>query len=71
MWRSSVERNKNGEFNWVDLSARDFEGQSRFYETLFGWKPTDMPLGEGMVYRMFKADGHTVAGMAQLSAELM
>lgn len=71
MWRSIVERNKNGEFNWVDLSARDFEGQSRFYEALFGWKPTDMPLGEGMVYRMFKADGHTVAGMAQLSAELM
>ncbi len=64
-----MERTKSGEFNWVDLSAGDFEGQSAFYEALFGWIPTDMPLGEGAVYRMFKADGHTVAGMSKLSPE--
>jgi uncharacterized protein len=69
MWRFVVERTKNGEFNWVDLSAGDFEGQSAFYEALFGWVPTDMPLGEGAVYRMFKAEGHTVAGMSKLSPE--
>jgi uncharacterized protein len=64
-----MERTKNGEFNWVDLSARDFEGQSAFYVALFGWTYIDMPLMEGAVYRMFKADGHTVAGVGQLPAD--
>ncbi len=66
-----MERAKNGDFNWVDLSAKDFEGQSAFYEALLGWTHEDMPMGAGMVYRMFKADGHTAAGAAQLSAEQM
>ena len=66
-----MERLKNGEFNWVDLSARDFEKQSAFYEALFGWSHTDMPFGDGMTYRMFKADGHTVGGGSQLSADMI
>ena len=66
-----MERTKNGEFNWVDLSAKDFEGQSAFYKALLGWTHEDMPMGEGMIYRMFKADGHTVGGAAQLSPEQM
>jgi hypothetical protein len=69
-----VERTKNGEFDWVDLSATDFEGQSKFYEALFGWTYTDMPFGElpgggPAIYRMFKSDGHTVAAVSQLPAE--
>jgi predicted enzyme related to lactoylglutathione lyase len=66
-----MERTKNGEFNWVDLSALDLEAQSAFYEALFGWSHTDTPSGEGMVYRMFAIDGHTVGGMSQLSADLV
>ena len=66
-----MERSKSGEFNWIDLSARNFEGQSAFYEGLFGWTHTDMPFGEGMVYRMFAADGHTVAGMSQLAPDMI
>jgi hypothetical protein len=26
-----MERSKTGEFNWVDLSARDFDGQGAFH----------------------------------------
>jgi predicted enzyme related to lactoylglutathione lyase len=66
-----MERSKHGEFNWVDLSARDFDGQSAFYEGLFGWTHTDVPFAEGMVYRMFAADGHTVGGMSQLAPEMI
>jgi predicted enzyme related to lactoylglutathione lyase len=66
-----VERTKQGEFIWVDLSAGDMEKQSAFYEALLGWSHTDMPFAEGMIYRMFKADGHTVAGMSQLSPDMM
>ena len=66
-----MERTKTGEFNWVDLSAKDFDGQSAFYEGLFGWTHTDVPFAEGMVYRMFAADGHTVAGMSQLAPDMI
>ena len=64
-----MERTKQGEFNWVDLSASQFEKQSDFYEALFEWSHIDVPFGEGMIYRMFKADGHTVGGMSQLSPD--
>jgi predicted enzyme related to lactoylglutathione lyase len=66
-----MERTKAGEFNWVDLSATDFEGQSAFYEGLFGWSHADVPFAEGMVYRMFSADGHTVGGLSQLSPDMI
>ena len=66
-----MERRKTGQFNWVDLSARDFDRQSAFYEGLFGWGHNDVPFGEGMVYRMFTADGHTVGGMSQLAVDMI
>jgi predicted enzyme related to lactoylglutathione lyase len=64
-----MQRTKTGEFNWADLSAGDLEGQTRFYEGLLGWTHTDMPYGQGMIYRMFQTDGHNVAGAAPLPPE--
>jgi predicted enzyme related to lactoylglutathione lyase len=78
-----MERSKPGEFNWIDLSARDFDAQSAFYEGLFGWGHTDIvppvaeleamgiPSAEGMTYRMFNSGGHNVGGMSQLSRDLI
>jgi len=42
-----MQRTKSGEFNWVDLSTKDFEDQSAFYVGLFGWTFDDMPYGNG------------------------
>ena len=66
-----MERTKTGEFNWVDISAKDFDAQSAFYEGLLGWTFEDVPFGEGQTYRMFYKEGHTVAGMSQLAPELL
>ena len=66
-----MERTKTGEFNWVDLSAKDMTAQAAFYQALFGWTFEDVPFGEGQTYRMFKKDGHSVAGMSQLSPEML
>ncbi len=66
-----MQRTKPGEFNWVDLSAHDFDKQSAFYEGLFGWTHTDYPMEDGMTYRMFSADGHNAAGMSQLSQDMI
>jgi len=66
-----MERTKTGEFNWVDLSAKDFDAQSAFYEALFGWTHTDMPFGEGQTYRMFYKGGRVKAAVSQLPPDLV
>jgi uncharacterized protein len=65
-----MERLKQGEFAWTDLSAQDLDAQTAFYEGLFGWAHTDTPFGEGQTYRMFAIDGRTVCGASQLSPEM-
>lgn len=66
-----MERTKTGEFNWLDLSAHDFEGQTAFYEGLFGWSHSDVVVGDDMTYRMFSKDGHNVGGMSQLPPDMI
>lgn len=65
-----MERTKQGEISWVDLVAKDLDAQTRFYEGLFGWTHEDLPVDGGSIYRMFKLDGKTVAGAAQMSPEM-
>jgi len=65
-----MERTKQGEFNWTDLSARDLDAQTSFYEGLFGWTHKDVPFDGGLVYRMFDLDGHTVAGASQMNPDM-
>ena len=57
-----MNRHKHGHFGWVDLMASDMEGQSAFYESLFGWSHHDEPTDMGPPYRMFTQDGKEVAG---------
>jgi len=65
-----MERIKQGEFTWTDLAAKDLDAQSHFYESLFGWHHTDVPMDDGTVYRMFAIDGQTVGGAAQMRPEM-
>jgi predicted enzyme related to lactoylglutathione lyase len=65
-----VERKVQGEFTWVDLAAKDLEGQTIFYEDLFGWRHTDVPTDVGPIYRMFQKNGQTVAGASQTSPDM-
>ncbi len=64
-------RAQQGEFNWVDLAAKDLEAQTRFYEALFGWSHRDVAEPGAPVYRMFTLDGAIVAGASQLTPEMM
>jgi uncharacterized protein len=66
-----MERTEHGEFNWVDLSARDVDAQSAFYQALFGWNHVDVSIAEGMTYRLFKAGGGTVTATSQLPAQML
>ncbi|MDR3686551.1 MAG: VOC family protein [Coriobacteriia bacterium] len=62
-----MERTKPGSLNWVDLGASDIEGQTVFYEGLFGWTHTDVPFDQGPVYKIYALDGKTVAGGTQIN----
>ena len=50
-----------GTFSWVELSTSDLDGAAAFYEGLLGWDHVDTPMGDNMVYRMFKLRGKNVA----------
>jgi predicted enzyme related to lactoylglutathione lyase len=65
-----MERTKQGEFAWVKLMAKDLEGQTAFYEQLFGWTHVDSSTLQGQPYRTFKKDGASVAGASQISPEM-
>ncbi|HEY5549367.1 MAG TPA: hypothetical protein VIL17_07225 [Coriobacteriia bacterium] len=66
-----MERTRRGEFAWTDLSAADLDAQTNFYEGLFGWSHTDMPLGPGGgVYRTFKLNGRAVGGASPMQPQV-
>jgi uncharacterized protein len=66
-----MERTKTGEFNWLDLSATDIEGQTKFYEGLLGWSHADIPFGNGAIYKMYSIDGKIVGGGTQMNPALL
>lgn len=59
-----------GQFCWVDLNAKDFDGMQEFYGELFGWELSAQPSPRGR-YGLFTLDGDIVAGMGEMSAEMV
>ncbi len=57
-------------FCWFELSTTDSAGAKRFYSELFGWKPQDVPIGEGMMYTMLHLrEGKDVAALFQMDEQ--
>ena len=54
-----------GTFCWADLATNDAQAAKTFYNSLFGWTFTDMPISEGMTYTMFHLNGADVAALAE------
>lgn len=67
---SATTRERNGELTWVDLVAKDLDGQTRFYEDLLGWTHEDIPTDIGPIYRMFYLDGLRTAGASQIGPDM-
>ncbi len=68
---STVTSYAHGIPSWIDLATPDPDGAKAFYAELFGWEyddnDTDQP---DAVYTMASRDGHSAAGMMQLSEEM-
>lgn len=48
---------------WVDLASTDPDGSATFYSELFGWEAGEPSGPETGGYRMFRLEGHDVAGL--------
>ena len=61
----------NGVPSWIDLATPDPAASKEFYAALFGWEYDDQATDqEGVDYTMAQRNGHSAAGMMQLSPEM-
>ncbi len=66
----TVSQYPHGCFSWVDLSTHDADAAAEFYSGVMGWESHGMDAGYGMRYFTFRKDGHEIAGLAELPAEM-
>jgi len=50
-----------GSFCWFELATSDQPGAKQFYSSLFGWNPSDSPMGPDEVYTIMKLNDRDVA----------
>lgn len=55
-----VSRHPIGAPCWFELGTTDQESAKSFYSELFGWSPTDTPIGGDQFYSMFQKGGRDV-----------
>ena len=61
----------NGVPSWIDLATPDPAASKEFYAALFGLEYDDQPTDqEGTDYTMARRNGHSAAGMMQLSPQM-
>jgi predicted enzyme related to lactoylglutathione lyase len=53
----NIDKHAPGAFCWIELATTDQKAAKDFYGSLFGWGVSDMPMGPGDFYTMFKLDG--------------
>lgn len=64
-----IEKHKPGSFCWIELATTDQNAAKTFYGSLFGWEISDLPMGPGEVYTIFKLDGGDVSAAYTLRPE--
>ena len=53
-----------GDASWIELVTTDLPAAKRFYQDVFGWKPTDaMDMGEMGPYQIFNRPSGRIGGM--------
>ncbi|QQS45046.1 MAG: VOC family protein [Acidobacteriota bacterium] len=64
-----VQKHAPGTFCWAELGSTDQSGARKFYQDLFGWKSTEIPMGPDATYTIFNNQGRDVAALNQLQKE--
>jgi len=58
---TNIDKHPAGSFCWVELATSDQNAAKKFYGSIFGWTPNDMPMGPDGVYTIFRLDGRDAA----------
>ena len=64
-----IDKHPAGSFCWIELHTTDQAAAKKFYDTLFGWTPNDMPMGPNDFYTIWKLDGRDAAAGCTLRPE--
>jgi uncharacterized protein len=64
-----IDKHKVGNFCWFELATTDQPASKQFYQSLFGWEASDIPISAGEVYTMFKVDGRDVGAVYSMRPE--
>lgn len=62
--------NPPGTFCWIELGTTDAGRARAFYEKVFGWSVTEIPMGPDGSYYFFQKDGKDVAAMYELTSDM-
>jgi hypothetical protein len=66
-----IQSHPPGAFCWAEVGTVDRKRTKTFYGELFGWKYEDKPAGAFGVYTMCKTGGKDLAGLYEMSPELL
>ena len=67
---AKMNRYVHGQFSWIELSTPDLRASRNFYSELFDWDMVDDPSDEAGLYVEFQFGVDSVAGMAEMPADL-
>lgn len=56
-----VDKHPPGDFCWMELATTDQNAAKKFYSSLFGWAPNDMPMGRDSFYTIFRLQSRDIA----------
>lgn len=58
---ANIDSHSVGAFCWIELATTDQAAAKNFYQTLFGWKVNDIPMGPGDFYSIFRLHDRDVS----------
>ncbi len=61
---------EHGPFCWHELVTPNADGVKSFYEGLFGWKRSTMPMNDGSAYLMFQRGAEQQAGVKPMGSAM-
>src|SRR5215468_8369927 len=66
---TNIDKHPAGSFCWIELATSDQNAAKKFYGSLFGWTPNDMPMGPGETYTIFRLEDRDAAACYTLRKE--
>ena len=64
-----IDKHAPGDFCWIELATTDQNAAIAFYSKLFGWQPSNMPMGPDSFYTIFRLENRDAAAAYTLDRD--